>query len=150
MSEIDRLREENRALWQVLEPIQHRPPRQLRGIASRMKNGQNWDVGELLIRACILFDTLQPMENWWLSWYEPLVGTFTMTWPWWITGERADGYLTICAAVRAKTEQDAKLIISDMVDADVEWRFCERKHRYWLPFNERFKREGWMEWPEGE
>src|SRR5262245_45714271 len=105
------------------------------------------------------------MKAYWLSWYgTPDTGPFTLEWPWWISGhrlvgrKRTDGEIdvtqqdpTICAAVRAESEEAAKEIILAAHDrrpgpGDMVWRFCEEQPDGWSPFSERFPRADWMVW----
>lgn len=92
---------------------------------------------------------------WWLSW-EASQEEFELHSPWWVSGfayyeqdgeeiERA----TICAAVRAATEDEAKAKILAAHDGPVvlEWRFCSDKGPDYDPFNGRFPRADWMAWP---
>lgn len=100
------------------------------------------------------------MKNFWLSWYGT-AGPFTLEWPWWISGHRivADRLAfdewceepTICAAIQAADETSAKAIVlasHDALPADLEWRFCEEQPEGWEPFNSRFPKADWMQWPE--
>lgn len=91
------------------------------------------------------------MNNFWLSWYCPEddMGKFELHSPWWISGERADGASTICAAVQAEDEGSAKEVIVSSYDEKpdmIEWRFCQRQLPDWTPFCERFPRGKWMKW----
>ncbi len=94
------------------------------------------------------------MKSFWVSWYEPpdLLEAFELHWPWWISGSRmSDDAITICAAVKAESEEKAKELILDAHDnpiAALEFRFCEEKPENWEgPFGERFPRADWMDWP---
>lgn len=150
--------EELRALREVLEPIEGHDRAGLRRIAGELKGDTHltWHVGEMLERACIFLDAAppyrRPLDNWWLSWYQKPEEPFTLSWPWWRTGETGDGMMTICAAIQAESREAAERAIADAMDHDfaILWRFCERKHRYWSPFSDRFPRAPWMMWPEGE
>lgn len=87
------------------------------------------------------------------SWYERVENEFTLHTPWWITGQRLEedgGAQVICAAVRAESEHAAKRIIAAAHDKpiEIEWRFCQEQVADWNPFNERFPRVAWMQWPE--
>lgn len=92
-------------------------------------------------------------QRFWLSWYSTdEMGAWTLYRPWWISGERgSDGALTICAAVIAGSEEQAKdriRLAYDNSPSEIEWRFCERKPDDWSgPFGGRFPRAEWMEWP---
>lgn len=87
----------------------------------------------------------------WLSWYDTRYGQWELHSPWWVSGERCDdGAKTICAAVEADSEEDAKRKVLEAHDEypdDVEWRFCEEKPDDWSPFCDRFNRAKWMQWP---
>lgn len=93
------------------------------------------------------------MKKWWVSWYDH-PGNFTLVeyeYPWWITGYRADGKATFCAAVIAPSEVEAKEQIVQAyryMPVNMEWRFCEEKPEDWEPFCERFPRSCGMQWPE--
>lgn len=98
----------------------------------------------------------QRQHPWWVSFYangERSVGNFEMVYPWWVSGMRCgDEAETVCCAVLAETEDDAKRQICDTFDeptgpADLEWRFCEPKPKGWAPFSDRFERADWMVWP---
>lgn len=94
---------------------------------------------------------------WWLSWYSEHLGAFELHSPWWISGYaydyRGDEEIeraTVCAAVRAATEEDAKAVIlasHDDKTVVLEWRFCEDKGPDYDPFGGRFPRAAWMVWP---
>jgi hypothetical protein len=91
------------------------------------------------------------MKRWWVSWWCPddLYGTFELHSPWWVSGER-DGARSICAAVMADSEYGAKAIIAKSHDddpGDIEWRCCDERTDDWEPFNTRFRRAAWMQWP---
>jgi hypothetical protein len=87
----------------------------------------------------------------WVSWYntEPLE-QFELHSPWWISGSRSsDGAETICAAITAATESDAKETVLASYDnrpEHIEWRFCEARPVEWSPFGDRFPRAAWMDW----
>lgn len=94
------------------------------------------------------------LKNYWLSWYcaSADYGKFELHWPWWVSGERmSDNALTICAAVRAETPDDAMKIIENCYDAPtrLEWRFCEVRAHDWQPYGGRFPKAEWMKWPDG-
>lgn len=95
--------------------------------------------------------TTTTTKNWWVSWYDTRYGKWEYHGPWWVSGERCDdGAKTICAAVRAPTEEAAKRIIMDSHDApkpgNLEWRFIEEQASDWNPYNDRFRKAGWMKW----
>ena len=93
------------------------------------------------------------MSNWWVSFYYPkTLAEWEYHGPWWVSGSRVhDDAATICAAVVADREEDAKNVILDAFDerpADLEWRFVTDKGADWDPFGgDRFKRAEWMKWP---
>ena len=86
----------------------------------------------------------------WVSWYQPTGDCRPLTYPpneavlgWWATGKRcSDDATTICAWVRAETEDAARTaILRDWPEAD-EWRFCEQRDR--IEQSERFPPTDWM------
>lgn len=99
--------------------------------------------------------------NFWISWFHtPELGAYELHSPWWVSGVRivADRFNfdeevehpTICAAVRADSEEavkEAVLASYDKRPTDLEWRFCEPRDDTWTPFNGRFPKAGWMQWP---
>jgi hypothetical protein len=99
------------------------------------------------------------VKNYWVSWYCPpdKMGKFELYSPWWVSGMRMhDDAETICAAVQAKNEDQAKLKIIMSHDADcvawasneIEWRFVSEKPANWSPFCDRFPKADWMQWPQ--
>ena len=58
MDDLNRLREENHALRQVIEPIQGHVRAELRKRADELKKSDHlgWYIGEMLERACIFLD----------------------------------------------------------------------------------------------
>lgn len=92
------------------------------------------------------------MKRFWLSWYDTRYGKWELDSPWWVSGERGDGVLTICAAVRAPDEQCAKRLVIMAHDEprprDLEWRFVEERPGDWSPFCDRFPRADWNRWPD--
>lgn len=96
-------------------------------------------------------------KSFWLSWVAVEEhGPFTLHTPWWISGARLiakeDEDIeepTICAAVRAQSEEAAKEIIfaaHDTRPAEIEFRFCEPRPDDWAPFSGRFQKGEWMKW----
>ena len=90
--------------------------------------------------------------KWWLSW-EADTMDFEIHTPWWISGHAYFSDDTdreiICAAVAAKTEEDAKAYIiasHDDPPNDLNWKFCQEKEKDWNPFSDRFPCEEWMKW----
>jgi len=97
------------------------------------------------------------MNKYWVSWYAvpkrlSANGNFELESPWWISGWRdSDGADTICAAIMAETENEAKEAIYKAYDKrprNLEFRFCEKQTEDWSPFNSRFQRSAWMKWEE--
>jgi hypothetical protein len=89
------------------------------------------------------------MKNYWVSWYADEDVAFTLNTPWWCTGWRcADGAATVCAAVKAMNEYDAKDVIVAAHDdlVSLEWRFVNERPDEWSPFCDRFPRADWMVW----
>jgi len=89
------------------------------------------------------------MSAWWVSWYSTApLSTFELHSPWWVSGYRcSDDAETVCAAVRADTEDDAKAFICGAYDDKpeaVEWRFCEPLDG--SPFSGSFPQAQWMAW----
>lgn len=91
----------------------------------------------------------------WVSWWASKV-PFTLDSPWWVSGTRFFDNNTeqnsICAAVMAHNELDAKNMIAQAhdqvnVEFELEFRFCELKLDNWLPFCDRFPKAAWMIWP---
>jgi hypothetical protein len=81
------------------------------------------------------------------------MGKFELNSPWWISGENDDAHI-ICAAVRARSEDHAKLLIImshdvehvEWASQDINWRFVEERPDTWSPFSDRFPRAEWMKW----
>lgn len=94
-----------------------------------------------------------PKGRFWVSWFAA-DSPFTLESPWWISGARLFGdgreQATVCAAVEADDEDDARWVIERAHDKRVslEWRFVERKADNWSPYSERFPAAGWMVWPD--
>jgi hypothetical protein len=66
------------------------------------------------------------------------------------TPDDTPGVDTICAAVMATSEEDAKSRITGCHDdptVTIEWRFCSERPAGWTPFGDRFRRADWMQWP---
>ena len=84
----------------------------------------------------------------WVSWYAHAV-PFEWNGPWWISGCRGDGVDTICAAVMATSEEDArqKIVKAHDKPVELEWRFSNEQAADWMPFCERFPGADWMRWP---
>lgn len=93
------------------------------------------------------------LPPWWVSWYVPEddMGKFELHFPWWVTGQtcREPCHLTVCAAVRAASEEQAKEVILASYDdrpTVVEWRFVDPRPADWSPFNGRTPPADWMDW----
>jgi len=95
------------------------------------------------------------MKPYWVSWWEDeeFYPTFEYHGPWWISGQRDVQGGTVdysmCAAVMAESEEDAKLKIEAAHDnpCELDWRFVEECEPGWEPFSSRFARRDWMKWP---
>lgn len=93
----------------------------------------------------------QKTNNYWLSWVHPRGSRFTLHSPWWITGYVGNDY-NVCAAVRARSESEAKEIVLQAFDhrpKSLEWRFCVEREPDWSPMGERFPGNDWMQWEGG-
>lgn len=91
------------------------------------------------------------MNKYWVSWYSPeeLMGKFELHSPWWVSGSDMGSRDTICAAIKAHTEKEAKQIVRECYDdcpPPIEWRFVEEREKDWSPFNGRFRKSDWMKW----
>jgi hypothetical protein len=84
----------------------------------------------------------------WISWVQTTDDVRPIGYPpneavlgWWSTGYTDDGQ-TLCAMVRADSEQDARAVIwEDWPEAD-QWRFCEQQKT--LELGDRFPLADWM------
>ena len=90
------------------------------------------------------------MNNYWVSWctYEK-DGCFQLSSPWWVTGYTSDDAETVCAAIKAVDESEAKEIIYGSYSvrpSELIFRFIESRDADWSPFGMRFRRQDWMEW----
>lgn len=94
----------------------------------------------------------------WVSWRHPEGSPpFELSSPWWVSGS-GPGYENICAALMAFDCFDAEVVVrraywllsSPDRPPEISFRFIEQKPTGWSPFNERFPRESWMVWPEGD
>lgn len=97
---------------------------------------------------------MEELRPFWISWYHREgYSDYELHWPWWCSGY-GDGYKTICAAVMAEDEGAAIAIVIDSyldvstipIDADFI-NLNQEKPAGWSPFNERFQRADWMQWP---
>lgn len=91
------------------------------------------------------------LNNYWVSWtHLPSEGEFELWWPWWISGTSGEGE-SVCAAVQAASEDEAKEAVMaayDVRPAGLEWRFVEKRPAGWTPYGDRFAKAAWMpEWP---
>ncbi|NBJ13364.1 hypothetical protein [Microvirga arsenatis] len=93
------------------------------------------------------------VKRYWVSWLADH-GPFELHSPWWFSGMRAsDDVPTVCAAVMAESEEAAREAIYACVDsrpAHIEFRFIEERPDDWTPFNSRFQRRDWMNWPDDD
>lgn len=91
-------------------------------------------------------------KSYWLSWWQTrALGGFELYSPWWISGSRYDGAQSICAAVRAASEDDAQRVVIHSYDKspdEIEFRFVEEMKTGVSPFTDRFPRADWMRWDE--
>ena len=92
-------------------------------------------------------------NNYWISWWHnEKYGPFELHSPWWVSGERGEDEHTewsVCAAIKAKNEHDARSIILKCYDSlpdDLEFRFCTEFAQDKSPFSERFPKAEWMKW----
>lgn len=86
------------------------------------------------------------MSNYWMSWCEPGDDYRPLTLPlpaairgWWCSGYDSDDNATLCALVKAESEDDAKALICQFWKPGY-WRFCEERGDDWLP-GDRFPLE---------
>jgi hypothetical protein len=94
------------------------------------------------------------MTRYWISFEVPteLMGMFEYHGPWWVSGMAADeSYKTVCAAMIAGSEDEAEQAFRNAFDDPKvtlgELRFCSERADEWDPFNGRFQRAAWMQWP---
>ena len=92
------------------------------------------------------------MTNYWVSFWgsDENLPHFEYHGPWWVSGEDAHDRLSICAAVRASSEDEAVDIIERAFDEGYgvdDWRFVSDRSEEWSPFGDRFKKADWMKWP---
>ncbi len=108
---------------------------------------------------------MMKQKNYWVGWYCPVskMGKFELHSPWWISGETMEDdegnfAYTICSAVKAENEDQAKLKIIMSFDADqikwastsIEWRFVTEQPDDWSPYCDRFQKADWIQWPDAE
>lgn len=102
---------------------------------------------------------MSELKNYWISWYHEKEFSERKNdclIPEWVTGWRVDDEAqTVCAAVKADNEDEAKEIIARSYQdrpKNIEFRFCEKCEDDWIPFNDRFRKREDMEWnnPAGE
>lgn len=95
----------------------------------------------------------QQVSWYWVSWEEVSGDYRPLTFPpndrilgWWCTGE-GPGYSTLCAAVKAETEDEARAaVLRDWPQAFVRnpaWRICQHCHGSW-DGSDRFPLSRWM------
>lgn len=92
------------------------------------------------------------MKQFWVSWWQKNeYGAFEIHFPWWISGSRElndnEDEHSICAAIKAKSEKDAKEFIYKSYDKrpdDLEFRFCTEFEGE--PYSDRFQKADWMKW----
>ena len=88
--------------------------------------------------------------NFWISWiHEEEMGGFELHSPWWISGSGERSEITICAAVRACSQEYAMGFIRTAYDTPptgLIFRFVEERPVNWSPFSARFPRADWMKW----
>jgi hypothetical protein len=87
---------------------------------------------------------------WWLSWYQPGDDPRPLGFPpnenvlgWWVSGYREND-ATVCALVKADTEEQAKAKINIDWPEAAEWRFCDRRDLTEKPLGDRFPLADWM------
>lgn len=103
------------------------------------------------------------MKNFWVSfWAAREFGAFEIHSPWWFSGYRFkpgtklddidDEDTTessVCAAVRAESEEAAREFIYQSFDVRpecIEFRFVEERPADWSPYSDRFRQAAWMKW----
>lgn len=90
------------------------------------------------------------MKPFWLSWVHK-GGDFTLSTPWWVTGYDPAMNPTICAAIVAGSEAEARMKVHDAYTPAGKsclpsFRFVEERPQGWAPFCDRFPQAPWMEW----
>ena len=89
------------------------------------------------------------MTKYWISWWHDTnYRPFLLNFPWWSTGTAHDDAESICAAVIADDEVEARNIITNAYPEKykIRFRFNEAKPQNWSPFSDRFKKMEWMKW----
>jgi len=98
---------------------------------------------------------MKNLVPYWVSWWTTLkMGSWELHFPWWISGEflNPDDGVSICAAIKAKDEQDVKNLIINCYDSpelareNIEWRFIHKQKKSFKPFTDRFPKADWMKW----
>jgi hypothetical protein len=87
--------------------------------------------------------------RYWISWYQPTDDERPLTCPpnenvigWWNSGSD-DSAWTLCALVRADSEEQAKSsVLKDWPEAE-RWRFANQVDSSWIP-GDRFPLSDWM------
>lgn len=97
-------------------------------------------------------ETSDELTNYWVSFWvnQENAKAFEYHGPWWVSGEDGLGRVSICAAVCANSEIEARGVIDKAFDAGYhldEWRFVNERAEEWSPFSDRFKQAEWMKWP---
>lgn len=97
--------------------------------------------------------TSKNLYPFWVSWHHDIdqITNFELHYPWWISGSTDTTY-TICAAIMAENEEDAKNIVLSSFDFKnssllTTWRFVDKQAPDWSPFCDRFAKADWMSWP---
>lgn len=88
--------------------------------------------------------------RWWLSFWSSDISKFEYHGPWWISGYDSNNRRSVCAAVIADNESEAKETIKNAHDSGFEpdeWRFINNRSDEWSPFSDRFQKREWMKWP---
>ena len=84
--------------------------------------------------------------RYWIGWYQPITKDVRplkdppneAILGWWFGEERTNKERTICAVVKVKNSEEAKLAIKkDWPEAE-RWRFCESRNSIWTPEQTRF------------
>ena len=85
------------------------------------------------------------MKRFWISWRQPTEDYRPLTDPphpqvlgWWCSG-----HTTLCAAVEANSEVEARMYVRIAWPEASEWRFCEEKPADFVP-GDRFPLSDWM------
>lgn len=96
------------------------------------------------------------MNRYWISWWQSDDQAFELHSPWWVSGYDAEDRRSICAAIIAESEDEARAKVIAAHDepkpseAALRFRFVRRQPDGWTPFSDRFRRAPWMRWPDAE